>query len=197
MAIGYFIHEGDRTTCGGVVLEGERHFTLNGVPRSREGDRVTCGKSAQIYAIEGGVRGFTLNGRISAGSLDSVSSCPCRAQLIPAHHSFKYEKQTSSPLVATGVAPHASTDPDNGFSLPARASGQPTTPTGTVCACDERFRLLNHRRLPLASLGYALLQNDQCIAFGTLDSQGHSSPHGSASPASLNLAINAPSPVME
>ena len=26
MAIGYFIHEGDRTTCDGVVLEGECVF---------------------------------------------------------------------------------------------------------------------------------------------------------------------------
>jgi uncharacterized Zn-binding protein involved in type VI secretion len=203
MAIGYFIHEGDKTTCGGVVQEGERHFTLNGVPRDRDGDRVTCGKNGKTYVIAGGVASFTLNGRISAGSLDSLSTCPCRAELIPSHHSFSYEKTTSAPLSANRAFGQPGIQPDNSLSSATRMSSAagyataPSAPSPTGAVCDERFQLLNHQRLPFGSLNYALLQNDQCIAYGKLDDRGHSSAHGSTSPASLKIATGAPSPVME
>ena len=63
--------------------------------------------------------------------------------------------------------------------------------------CDERFQLLNQRGLPLGQLGYAVLQNDHCMGYGTLDAQGHTCSCSSDSPEQLGIAINAPSPVME
>ncbi|CAI3790140.1 hypothetical protein AHFPHNDE_03859 [Pseudomonas sp. MM227] len=91
MKLGYFIRLGDKTSCGGTVLGGERGVTLLGVPRSREGDRVSCGKSTGEFHIVGGVEQFKSNGRRVAGSLDSTSSCACNALLIPSSFSTQYE----------------------------------------------------------------------------------------------------------
>ena len=91
MRLGYFIRLGDKTSCGGTVLGGERKVTLLGVPRSREGDRVSCGKSTGEFHIVGGVDQLKSNGRRVAGSLDSTSSCQCNALLIPSSFSTQYE----------------------------------------------------------------------------------------------------------
>lgn len=42
--------------------------------------------------IAGGIPGDTLHGRMIAGTLDSVSSCPCRARLVPSIMEDSYEK---------------------------------------------------------------------------------------------------------
>lgn len=91
MRLGYFIRLGDKTSCGGTVLGGERSVTLLGVPRSREGDRVSCGKSTGEFHIVGGVDQLKSNGRRVAGSLDSTSSCACNALLIPSSFTTQYE----------------------------------------------------------------------------------------------------------
>ncbi|HGY2575989.1 TPA: PAAR domain-containing protein [Providencia stuartii] len=82
MAVGYFLRVGDKTTCGGQIISGDKIFTFHGSPAAREGDSVTCGKHAGHYQILGGVSYFTSQGRKIAGTLDSFSSCPCKAQLI-------------------------------------------------------------------------------------------------------------------
>lgn len=82
MATGHFVRLGDKTTCGGTVLEGKHGFIVDGEPRSFEGARVTCGDDGETYAIVGGITHMTCNGRRVAGTLDSVSSCPCEAGLI-------------------------------------------------------------------------------------------------------------------
>ncbi len=91
MRQGYFIRLGDKTSCGGTVLDGERGVTLLGVPRSREGDRVSCGKHSGEFHIVGGVEQLKSNGRRVAGSLDSTSNCGCNALLIPSSFSTQYE----------------------------------------------------------------------------------------------------------
>lgn len=91
MRLGYFIRLGDKTSCGGTVLGGERGVTLLGVPRAREGDRVSCGKRTGEFHIVGGVDQLKSNGRRVAGSLDSTSSCQCSALLIPSSFSTQYE----------------------------------------------------------------------------------------------------------
>ncbi|MBD8605115.1 PAAR domain-containing protein [Pseudomonas sp. CFBP 8771] len=108
MKLGYFIRLGDKTSCGGTVLGGERGVTLLGVPRSREGDRVSCGKSTGEFHIVGGVEQLKSNGRRVAGSLDSTSSCACNALLIPSSFSTQYEslrpvkpRLAAMPLVET------------------------------------------------------------------------------------------------
>ncbi|CAI8889473.1 PAAR domain-containing protein [Pseudomonas sp. IT-P258] len=113
MAKGYFIREGDETTCGGKVLEGDTHIMMFGFAHARDGDRVSCGKDNKIYVITGGVSYIKSNGRMVAGSLDSFSSCPCNAGLIPSQSTAKYESnrsaETHTMRAATGQASPAAT----------------------------------------------------------------------------------------
>jgi len=104
MAKGYFIRKGDKTTCGGEVLEADTRVTLFGFAHARDGDRVSCGKDNETYVITGGVSHITSHGRIVAGSLDSFSSCPCKAELIPSLTSVSYES-------GRGAASHAAMAP--------------------------------------------------------------------------------------
>lgn len=90
MARGYFIREGDKTSCGGVVLAGDGRTTMMGFNHAREGDPVTCGINGQAYEIVGGIGFIDSNGRSPAGTLDSISSCPCRSQLLNSlNHSYE------------------------------------------------------------------------------------------------------------
>ncbi|WP_369308960.1 DUF4225 domain-containing protein [Providencia rettgeri] len=82
MAIGYFLRVGDKTTCGGQILTGDNTFIFHGRAAARQGDLVTCGKHSGTYNILGGVSNVWGNGRMMAGTLDSFSSCPCKARLI-------------------------------------------------------------------------------------------------------------------
>lgn len=93
MARGYFIRQGDKTTCGGHVLEGDNGWLSHGAPLAREGDQVSCGEDGEVYQIAGGVANFLLNGRRGAGTLDSVSTCPCQANLIPGIAGMVYDKE--------------------------------------------------------------------------------------------------------
>lgn len=82
MATGYFIRVGDKTDCGGVVFAGDKRTMMMGFSHAREGDPVTCGVDGKVYEIVGGVGFIDSNGRSPAGTLDSFSTCPCRARLI-------------------------------------------------------------------------------------------------------------------
>ncbi|MFD0706132.1 killer protein of pyocin s3 [Photorhabdus luminescens] len=92
MAIGYFLLVGDKTTCGGQIITGDHTMTFNGRATAREGDTVTCGKHPGTYMIVGGVSDVFDMGRKLAGTLDSVSTCPCRARFINSEMD-SYEKQ--------------------------------------------------------------------------------------------------------
>ncbi|RMO83845.1 hypothetical protein ALQ33_04569, partial [Pseudomonas syringae pv. philadelphi] len=63
--------------------------------------------------------------------------------------------------------------------------------------CDERFRLLNHKRSSLGHLSYVVMQDQRCTAVGALDLQGYSRSHTSPAAIALQLATTAPWPVME
>ncbi|MEG1082661.1 MAG: PAAR domain-containing protein, partial [Pseudomonas sp.] len=84
---------GDKTTCGGTVQEADNRVIMFGRNHVREGDRVTCGKSQGVYRIIGGISYIESHGRRVAGSLDSISSCPCRARLIPSLNSATYQSE--------------------------------------------------------------------------------------------------------
>lgn len=110
MAIGYYIRQGDKTTCGGTVLDAEPCITMFGENHARDGDRVSCGITGKTYAITGGISHMRSNGRLLAGTLDSVSTCPCRATLIPSLKNATYSSWEA-------VAPQGN-----------RAAAQPATP---------------------------------------------------------------------
>ena len=104
MAIGYYIGPGDKTTCGGTVLEGDHSFSLFGLIHAREGDLVSCGKDKKRYQILGGVSHVISDGRRVAGTLDSFSGCPCRAKLIPSNFEGSYINEPSAPKASRVTA---------------------------------------------------------------------------------------------
>lgn len=93
MSEGYFIGRGDKTTCGGKVLEGDNRINIFGVLHSREGDLVSCGKDGKTYRIVGGISHMVSHGRLMAGTLDSFSDCPCKARLIPSIYTATYQNE--------------------------------------------------------------------------------------------------------
>ncbi|AOE87634.1 PAAR domain-containing protein [Pseudomonas sp. TCU-HL1] len=105
MAIGHFIRLNDKTTCGGTVLEADTRVMMFGIAHAREGDRVSCGKDGKIYRIIGGVSFIRSHGAQVAGTLDSLSGCPCKAKLIPSLHSATYHSDRSPSRAADSPAP--------------------------------------------------------------------------------------------
>ncbi|WP_460057064.1 PAAR domain-containing protein [Pseudomonas sp. S2_D06] len=143
MAKGYFIRKGDKTSCGGEVLEGDTRITMFGFAHAREGDRVSCGKSSEFFQIQGGVSFIDSHGRPVAGTLDSVSSCPCKATLQHSITITSYISQaTPAPPTARAV-PQPATPPAPANPVAPRQSGpasaaKTATPTfserpGTAC----------------------------------------------------------------
>ena len=61
-AKGFYLVQGDRTTCGGRITTGAEDHTLFDKPVAREQDSVTCGKHAGLYKIAGGIDNDTIHG---------------------------------------------------------------------------------------------------------------------------------------
>lgn len=90
MAKGFFLYHLDKTTCGGRILSGapDDTYHIGGIERQqvRVGDPVTCGKHEGRFRVCGGMGDtYDVGGSLKewAGSLDSHSSCPCRARFAP------------------------------------------------------------------------------------------------------------------
>jgi uncharacterized Zn-binding protein involved in type VI secretion len=105
---------GDKTTCGGEVKEADARVSMFGIAHAREGDRVSCGKDGKTYKIVGGVSFIDSHGRLVAGTLDSVSSCPCIAGLRHSFTAHSYESSRVSSLQASlaGAQPNTSATSD-------------------------------------------------------------------------------------
>ncbi|XMB52004.1 PAAR domain-containing protein [Pseudomonas fluorescens] len=122
MSEGHFVGLGDKTTCGGKILDGDARVNMHGVLHAREGDRVTCGKHAGTYQILGGISHIQSHGKRVAGTLDSFSSCPCRARLIPSVYSATYVNQSAPSPIGQRVAP-SSASAVNGSPAASHQSG--------------------------------------------------------------------------
>ncbi|SEM69473.1 Zn-binding Pro-Ala-Ala-Arg (PAAR) domain-containing protein, incolved in TypeVI secretion [Pseudomonas sp. ok272] len=145
MAIGYFIRQGDKTSCGGTVLESDTRVMMFGIAHAREGDAVTCGKDNKPYQIVGGVSQISSHGRRVAGTLDSVSSCPCRAQLLAstfkASYDFKEHAATQAAKASAVAQSATSVDnrapaeplPSSAVSAPFHPSSSFTEPSAQIC----------------------------------------------------------------
>ncbi|MDN2485365.1 PAAR domain-containing protein [Kosakonia sacchari] len=89
-AKGYYLFRGDRTVCGGVIIEGwsdHQHFDKD---MACEGHKVTCGKHEGRYRICGGLDD-DIHGKRIAGTLHSYSSCPCKSKFVPSIFDSDYE----------------------------------------------------------------------------------------------------------
>lgn len=133
MATGHFLCVGDKTRCGGEIIEGYAGWISNGRPRARAGDAVTCGVDGKVYRILGGVSFQILDGKPAAGTLDSVSGCPCHATFFPSVFSERYSYDTA-PSRSYAVAPPVLKP------LPGWASREPLPvddSTGSVASAES------------------------------------------------------------
>lgn len=88
MANGFWVVQGDKTTCGGSVLSGHPQGKLIGPNRNRQatvGCKVSCGKHPGSYSVGGGYPGEVIHGQLAASTIYSRSTCPCKAFFIPTH----------------------------------------------------------------------------------------------------------------
>ena len=83
MAIGHYLFRGDKTACGGRIIEGCTDHQFFDRDMVCEGHQVTCGKHAGKFRVVGGLESHNIHGKRVAGTLHSRSSCPCKARLIP------------------------------------------------------------------------------------------------------------------
>ncbi len=90
MAIGYFIRLGDKTSCGGKVVSATSRIIHHGLNLARLGDKVTCGKNEGVFILLGGIHNYTSDGLPCIGTLESSSSCPCKARLFASEFSSSY-----------------------------------------------------------------------------------------------------------
>jgi hypothetical protein len=99
LAKGYFLRVGDRTTCGGKIISGDSMILWHGVASAWEGDKVTCGQHSGTYRISGGVSNMFSPARKLAGSISSISTCPCNARFIPTVTDSYIDETMSKPVV--------------------------------------------------------------------------------------------------
>ena len=165
MADGHFIREGDKTTCGGKVLEADTRVMMFGIAHARVGDRVSCGKDNKSYVIVGGVSYIESHGRLVAGTLDSFSSCPCKARLIPSlFHATYASDNAAAPQAARAAAqPAAPTAPSNpvaprqsGFT-PATKASTPTFSELPGLVCENLWRGYQQRAEAVVAPGGKLI----------------------------------------
>ncbi|MGJ0479698.1 PAAR domain-containing protein [Pantoea agglomerans] len=90
-AKGYFLFRGDKTGCGGRILEGCTDHQFFDKDMACEGHKVTCGKHPGHYRICGGLNDDDIHGKRIAGTLDSYSSCPCKSKFVPSNWDDYYE----------------------------------------------------------------------------------------------------------
>ncbi|WP_442798740.1 PAAR domain-containing protein [Pantoea vagans] len=87
---GYFLFRGDKTVCGGVILEGWSDHQFFDKDMACESHKVTCGKHPGRFRICGGIND-EIHGKRIAGTLHSYSSCPCKSKFIPSNLNDDYE----------------------------------------------------------------------------------------------------------
>ncbi|MCU6330306.1 PAAR domain-containing protein [Enterobacter quasiroggenkampii] len=94
MAIGHYLFRGDKTVCGGRIIDGCTDHQFFDKDMACEGHKVTCGKHAGRFRIVGGLENQDIHGKRVAGTLHSRSSCPCKSHFIPSiFDTYEFSKE--------------------------------------------------------------------------------------------------------
>lgn len=162
-AEGFYLVQGDKTTCGGKITTGAEDHTLFDKPVAREQDSVTCGKHAGLFKIAGGIDNDTIHDRRMAGTLDSYSTCPCKAKFIPSMMDDTYEK-SSGACAGESAAGFTAAPTQTSPELPGYLTGE-QKPTGFV---PDYPVLINTHDFPDEKLRSLMRQNNQDLMLLTL-----------------------------
>lgn len=116
MATGFWVVQGDKTTCGGSVLAGHPQGKKIGPNQNRQatvGCQVSCGKHPGKYSVAGGYPGEVIHGQLAASTIYSRSTCPCKAFFIPTHTFMRHGPyQPPVALVATEAVSESTQEPE-------------------------------------------------------------------------------------
>lgn len=82
MGTGFFLVRGDKTTCGGSIIEGCDNHSIHGQATARMGDKYICGKDKKVYHIAGGIPNYFIHGVQAAGTAHSRGTCSCKCYFI-------------------------------------------------------------------------------------------------------------------
>jgi len=162
-AEGFYLVQGDKTTCGGKITTGAEDHTLFDKPVAREQDSVTCGKHAGLFKIAGGIDNDTIHDRRMAGTLDSYSTCPCKAKFIPSMMDDTYEK-SSGASAGESAAGFTAAPTQTSSELPGYLTGE-QKPTGFV---PDYPVLINTHDFPDEKLRSLMRQHNQDLMLLTL-----------------------------
>lgn len=153
----YFIKQGDKSTSGATVLEGDETTTHHGVPLAFLGAALhcpACGSTGRIVA-DGPRRPFSFMGKDAALSND-LAMCKCHPtpRLIPSQDNM-YESFESSELVAMGYT----------------ATGRlpQALPIGRFNEC---VRVIDSNGKPIAHTPYFIRDQSRRVYKGVTDSYG-------------------------
>ncbi|WP_110968166.1 PAAR domain-containing protein [Pseudomonas huaxiensis] len=188
---GYFIRIGDKTSCGGKVIEGSSGTIMGGLPQSRLGDTVTCGVTGGFFQIVGGVPWILSDGLPVAGTLDSFSSCPCNASLCHSYQHADYKTTSVQGPSSTTAQPTNLTAGEN-HTAPLQFATPRNPESFSGC-----FQLLNQHAQPCASHSCVLLRDGRYLSPHRLDNEGRSQIIDATAPTRTQIATTAPSPVLE
>ncbi|MFJ4375142.1 PAAR domain-containing protein [Pseudomonas japonica] len=199
---GFFLRQGDKTSCGGLITGSDTQILMYGIAHARQGDAVTCGVTGKSYTIQGGVWWITSNGVPVAGTLDSVSGCPCRARLYHTHTHSTYVGRAPEPSAPPARSSFVPSSRSAAPSAPSPASTpQSVTPPGSPEAitrsCGGAIQLINQHGTACATHDYLLLHHGKPVGQSRLNDEGYSHICESTEPVRLQVATSAPSPVLE
>ena len=96
MAKGFYLHVGDKTSCGGKIISGVGKCDGNNNAMAHVGHSCTCGVDGKTYSIYGGVPEVSASMNPLAGTEHSYSSCPCNARFISNKRNISYSYQSES-----------------------------------------------------------------------------------------------------
>ncbi|MEY0000401.1 lipase family protein [Providencia vermicola] len=152
MTWGYWIVKGDKTTCGGTVLEGHPNGRMfAGNRQATSGCKVSCGKHAGTCSVGGGHPGDLIHGQRSASTLYSRSTCPCNAAFIPS--------QTWAKHVA--------------YELPTYANSQNNLADSSELKYMIECILVDEMEQALVNMPYTLKVGNDIIREGRTDENGY------------------------
>mgnify|MGYP003365068747 CR=1 FL=1 len=166
MGFGYWIVKGDKTSCGGSVLNGRPEKKigkgLNSV--AVNGSPVSCGKHPGTYSVDGGYPGDIIHGCYAASTLYSRSTCPCKAFFIPSQTFMSHGPYQVPERASASVEPEQHAQSAKRVNPPSYLTGEKTE-SGFV---PDYPVLRNTQDFPDENLRGMLSQNNHDVMLLTL-----------------------------
>ncbi|MCY0775094.1 PAAR domain-containing protein [Enterobacter cloacae complex sp. 2022EL-00788] len=125
MGTGYFLVRGDKTTCGGSIIEGCDTHSIHGQATARKGDKYICGADKKVYHIAGGIPNYFIYGVQAAGTAHSKGTCPCKCYFINSFSDCIYGFESEA--IKSSVSATRLTSPVHSKSSPAPKPVAPVT----------------------------------------------------------------------